>query len=90
MDQKGHSSPGLTQEVKWELDVPAAGPESRKTGELPQEFEHAGTQHRALKSCLFGENKKRKAALKAEGNPADEEQPLSGLSQQIHSSNTRH
>lgn len=28
---------------KWELDVPAAGPESRKT-ELPQEeFAHAGT-----------------------------------------------
>lgn len=40
-----------------------------------------------FKSCLFGENKKKsKAALKAEGNPADEEQPLTGLSQQVYSS----
>lgn len=44
-----------------------------------------------LLSRLFGENKKKsKAALKAEGNPADEEQPLTGLSQQVYSSNTGH
>lgn len=50
MDQKDHSSPSLTQEVKWELDVPAAGPESRKTGELPQELVHA--EHNMGLLCL--------------------------------------
>jgi len=93
MDQKAPTSP--TPEVKAELEVQGqlqrAG-ESRKPGELLQEESvHVGTQHRALSLGSFGESeKKSKAAGKAAGNPADEEQPLMGLSWQVYFSSTGH
>lgn len=95
MDQKDPTSSTLTQEVKWELEVPGSAAVGRGETEArtvaPRRVCACRNTAQGSQSCSLGGNeKKSKAAQKAEGNPADEEQPLMGPSWQVYFSSTGH